>query len=139
VTKKKSSKEETPAKGKMTDPQKRYARTRVEEIINAKLRWFRDLQVDCGDVWRAEILAGRFKIDPKALAAAYKTGASMEDVVKLVRYPKGLGELHNERVADIGRRREMMKAHGNRLIDKIMLGSGETALEAIQAFEGMTF
>lgn len=129
---------------RMSAEERRYAKSRVEDIVSANnvaFRRERDALNRWGmvrDLFTKALASGRFSVDVNKLARA-NTETNVIDVVKLDDYPQGLGE-HVQSLYDaLDARQERMKLEGARLLDEIMLGSPADAIERIQHFENTKF
>jgi hypothetical protein len=129
---------------RMSAEERRYAKRRVEDIMDAKHAAFKrekeagDAYEDRRRIFAAEVAAGRFTVDKAAVSrATYDT--DLRDVVVLTNYPDGLGAHVRTQQDAIAARQATMKAAGARLLDEIMLGSPADAIERIQHFENTKF
>lgn len=129
---------------RMSAEERRYAKRRVEDIMDAKHAAFKrekeagDAYEDRRRIFAAEVAAGCFTVDKAAVSrATYDT--DLRDVVVLTNYPDGLGAHVRTQQDAIAARQATMKAAGARLLDEIMLGSPADAIERIQHFENTKF
>ena len=127
-----------------TAEERRYAKSRVEDIVSANNVAFkreRDALSRWGlqnHLYATEVAAGRYTVDLKKIAKS-DGNTQLSDVVILTNYPQGLGKYIQSRYDDLDARQEQMKQMGARLLDEIMLGSPADAIERIQHFENTKF
>ena len=129
---------------RMSAEERRYAKSRVEDIVSANNVAFkreRDALSRWGlqnHLYATEVAAGRYTVDLKKIAKS-DGNTQLSDVVILTNYPQGLGKYIQSRYDDLDARQEQMKQMGARLLDEIMLGSPADAIERIQHFENTKF
>ena len=129
---------------RMSAEERRYAKRRIEDIMDAKHAAFKrekeagDAYEDRRRIFAAEVAAGRFTVNMDAVVrSTYDTG--LRDVVVLAKYPNGLGAHVQTQHDAIVARQASMKREGARLLDEIMLGSPADAIARIQIFESTKF
>ena len=129
---------------RMSAEQRRYAKSRIENIIEAKLLKFKREREDpqrwgaAGKLYREAIRHERFEIDHKAVQTS-KFDTPVHKVLSFEDYPNGIEEYLQQQVDGIIARQQRMQQAGRRLLDEIILGGPEDAMRAIQEFEDTQF